>query len=167
MGAVNKVFLSLQLARYVCSVHSLNIHQYPSSLSFMPFQVAEDHSYVAQVQNIFSYFHGVPGFLLPHPTSSSPIIPFKLHEFNHCSPHYTPPSHTVHSSLSTMEHLYNTNFNQQLMITSSMSSLEALLSKLPSVVPTPSPPLLHLHDYSPLSFLSPHKPLELVGARRK
>lgn len=121
----------------------------------MAFQVAEDSSYVAQVQNIFSYCHGVPGFLLPHPTSSSPIIPFKLHEFNHCSPHYTPPSHTVHSSLSTMEHLYNINFNHQLMITPSMSTLEALLSKLPSVVPTPSPPLLHLHDYSPLEFSIP------------
>ncbi|XP_050257268.1 protein RICE SALT SENSITIVE 3-like isoform X3 [Quercus robur] len=120
-------------------------------------KVAEDPSYVAQVQNIFNYFHGVPGFLLPHPTSSSsPTTPFKLHEFNHWSPHYTSPSHTVHSSLSTMEHLYNINFNQQLMITPSMSSLEALLSKLPSVVPTPSPPLLHdLHDYSPLEFSIP------------
>ncbi|XP_030940705.1 protein RICE SALT SENSITIVE 3-like [Quercus lobata] len=119
-------------------------------------KVAEDPSYVAQVQNIFSYFHGVPGFLLPHPASSSPTTPFKLHEFNHWSPHYTSPSHTVHSSLSTMEHLYNINFNQQLMITPSMSSLEALLSKLPSVVPTPSPPLLHdLHDYSPLEFSIP------------
>lgn len=125
----------------------------------MAFQVAEDPSYVAQVQNIFSYFHGVPGFLLPHPTSSSPTTPFKLHEFNHWSPHYTSPSHTVHSSLSTMEHLYN-NFNQQLMITPSMSSLEALLSKLPSVVPTPSPPLLHLHDYSPLESI----PSQTIGA---
>lgn len=132
------------------SVHSLNIHYYPSSLSFMAFQVAEDPSYVAQVQNIFSYFHGVPGFLLPHPTT-----PFKLHEFNDCNPHYMSPFHTVHSSLPTMEHLYNINFNQQLMITPSMSSLEALLSKLPSVVPTPSPSLLHLHDYSPLEFSIP------------
>ena len=137
----------------VISVCSPTQYIYTSSLSFMPSQVEEDPSYVAQIQKQFSYFHGIHGFLLPHPTSSSPTIPFKLHElnFNHCNPHYTSPSH---SPLSTIDS-YNNNFNQPLMITPSMSSLEALLSKLPSVVPAPSPPaLFHLHD-SPLGFSIP------------
>ena len=85
----------------------------------------EDLSYVVMLRKKLSYIESIPGVLLPHPSSS--LYPLKAEGYN--TPEIWPP---FHGDLPVA-------YNQPLNITPSMSSLEALLSKLPSVVPVSSP----------------------------
>ncbi|KAJ3694928.1 hypothetical protein LUZ60_000305 [Juncus effusus] len=90
-------------------------------------KVLEDLSYVVLLRRKFSYLESIPGVLLPHPSSSA---------FSACpnGPESWPVSPT---GLIPQMEFFNP-FNNPVRIMPSMSSLEALLSKLPSVGPTPS-----------------------------
>ncbi|GLU03064.1 hypothetical protein SLE2022_202820 [Rubroshorea leprosula] len=114
-------------------------------------KVIEDQlSFVVPLRKGFSYIESIPGVLLPHPSPSA--FPFKADE-------YSGTLETCHypGTIAPQPQLYD-HFNQPMKITPSMRSLEALLSKLPSVVPPPasagycesqfvSPSQLHLEYY--------------------
>ncbi|CAN8244939.1 unnamed protein product [Cochlearia groenlandica] len=118
-------------------------------------KVIEDLSYVVMLRKKLSYIESIPGVLLPHPSSSG--YPF-INNNNS-----SPPSDTWHfpgvapPSSHQQQHFYHSHDHNHrfyhhhqssqavgavqpplplsMKITPSMSSLEALLSKLPSVVP--------------------------------
>ncbi|PIN16860.1 hypothetical protein CDL12_10476 [Handroanthus impetiginosus] len=119
-------------------------------------KVIEDLSYVVLLRKKFSYIESIPGVLLPHPSSSS--YPFKIDP-------YGPPTDQTwnfpNNLLPTNE--YYEHFSQQpIKITPSMSSLEALLSKLPSVVPAPPlQPQAHFGGQS-----HQWRPMELMGMEK-
>ncbi|KAK9074659.1 hypothetical protein SSX86_007257 [Deinandra increscens subsp. villosa] len=94
-------------------------------------KVIEDLNYVVMLRKKLSYIESIPGVLLPHP--SSLLYPYKSEAYN------MPEPWSLHggSNGSDLPLVYT----QPTNITPSMSSLEALLSKLPSVVPLSSPPL--------------------------
>ncbi|XP_043723815.1 protein RICE SALT SENSITIVE 3-like isoform X2 [Telopea speciosissima] len=144
-------------------------------------KVMEDLNYVVLLRKKFSYLESIPGVLLPHPSSSA--FPFKVEG---CSSAETWPANVALASPAmTTTEFYN-QYGQPIKITPSMSSLEALLSKLPSVVPSPSlsssgycestpQQLLSLHQPSsssrycesaPLQLLSSQQPLELMGTQK-
>ncbi|KAJ0436176.1 putative transcription factor MYC/MYB [Helianthus annuus] len=98
-------------------------------------KVIEDLNFVVMLRKKLSYIESIPGVLLPHPSSS--LYPFKPEGCN------MPEAWPFHggSGGSDLQAVYIPPTN----ITPSMSSLEALLSKLPSVVPVssstlPAPP---------------------------
>ncbi|CAI9278331.1 unnamed protein product [Lactuca saligna] len=95
-------------------------------------KVIEDLSYVVMLRKKLSYIESIPGVLLPHPSSS--LYPFRPEGYN------TPELWPFHGGSGGGSDL-PAAYNQPLNITPSMSSLEALLSKLPSVVPASSSPL--------------------------
>ncbi|KAF3561088.1 hypothetical protein DY000_02012900, partial [Brassica cretica] len=106
-------------------------------------KVIEDLSYVVMLRKKLSYIESIPGVLLPHPSSSGyPFInasPSDTWHFPGVAP--PPPSqpeyHQQRIYHSDHHHHFLMGHHQQPMkITPSMSSLEALLSKLPSVVPS-------------------------------
>ncbi|KAK4842660.1 hypothetical protein QYF36_025624 [Acer negundo] len=105
-------------------------------------KVIEDLSYVVLLRKKFSYIESIPGVLLPHPSSSA--YPFKV-DGDNCYGSTAVPDQSWHYNQGTTlaqppPEFYHDHhhFNQPMMkITPSMSSLEALLSKLPSVVPPP------------------------------
>lgn len=88
-------------------------------------QVVEDLSYVVLLRKKLSYIESIPGVLLPHPSSAA--YPLKM----------------INEAEANCSH-YQNNINlipqeyYDMRITPSMSSLEALLSKLPSVAPPSS-----------------------------
>ncbi|XP_076900522.1 protein RICE SALT SENSITIVE 3-like [Bidens hawaiensis] len=92
-------------------------------------------NYVLLLRKKFSYIESIPGVLLPHPSSSA--YPFKPEGYN-----ASEAWHFLGGNLTMVppppEYYHRYNYNQPLNITPSMSSLEALLSKLPSVVPVSS-----------------------------
>ncbi|ERM99527.1 transcription factor EMB1444 [Amborella trichopoda] len=105
-------------------------------------KVMEDLNYVVLLRKKFSYLGSIPGVLLPHPSSAAfplqgdggapsvphnwPFQPSIAPDSNTCHPEY-------HDYLSSM----NPNFHGSgIKIMPSMTSLEALLSKLPSVEPS-------------------------------
>ncbi|OIT31235.1 PREDICTED: transcription factor LHW-like [Nicotiana attenuata] len=97
-------------------------------------KVIEDLSYVVLLRKKFSYIESIPGVLLPHPSSSA--YPFKMDGYG------APPDAwhlqanlAVAATPAPAEFYEHLNHQQHMKITPSMSSLEALLSKLPSVVP--------------------------------
>ncbi|KAI3818151.1 hypothetical protein L1987_11954 [Smallanthus sonchifolius] len=97
-------------------------------------KVVEDLNFVVMLRKKLTYIESIPGVLLPHPSSS--FYPYKSEAYN------MPEAWSFHSGGSSggggdLPALYI----QPTNITPSMSSLEALLSKLPSVVPVSSPPL--------------------------
>ncbi|GJT32412.1 F-box domain containing protein [Tanacetum coccineum] len=94
-------------------------------------KVIEDLSYVVMLRKKLSYIESIPGVLLPHPSAS--LYPFKPEGYN--TPEAWPSFHGGVNDLAA------TPYNQPLNVTPSMSSLEALLSKLPSVVPVCSSPM--------------------------
>ncbi|PIA40434.1 hypothetical protein AQUCO_02500260v1 [Aquilegia coerulea] len=116
-------------------------------------KVMEDLNYIVLLRKKFHYLESIPGVLLPHPSSS--IYPFKTDP-----PETSWPFHPNLVPPQPME-FYN-HFNQPVKITPSMSSLEALLSKLPSVVPTTSPSSSGYCESSQ-QFLSSQRPLDLMG----
>ncbi|KAK4261285.1 hypothetical protein QN277_004307 [Acacia crassicarpa] len=93
-------------------------------------KVIEDLSYVVQLRLKLSYIESIPGVLLPHPSSSSSSSPSSSYALGYYGvsdqkwPHVQPEPF---------------QYDPYLNLSPSMSSLEALLSKLPSVVP-PHPP---------------------------
>nr|XP_025699430.1 protein CLEC16A homolog isoform X3 [Arachis hypogaea] len=118
-------------------------------------KVIEDLSYVVLLRKKFSYIESIPGVLLPHPSSSA--YPYKVegvvgygnipehvnHHHHHWHHHFQgtvipPPTPSTAAELFYDHHFNNGNSTMALKITPSMSSLEALLSKLPSVVPPQS-----------------------------
>jgi len=113
-----------------------------SLLLYVHKKVAEDLSYVVLLRKKFAYLESIPGVLLPHPSSSG--IPISVAQ-EHWSPYAGPAPPTA----ATPMELHDQYLSQQAMrITPSMSSLEALLSKLPSVGPaTPSGPASSLGYY--------------------
>ncbi|KAG5062040.1 hypothetical protein AAZX31_02G030700 [Glycine max] len=131
-------------------------------------KVIEDLSYVVLLRKKFSYIESIPGVLLPHPSSSA--YPYKveggggygaLEQWQHF--HGISNNHHHHhlSSSPQQAELYDHHaghFNLPLKITPSMSSLEALLSKLPSVVP-PS-------TQQQQSLLPSQRPLEFMGMQK-
>ncbi|XP_059656025.1 protein RICE SALT SENSITIVE 3-like isoform X2 [Cornus florida] len=123
-------------------------------------KVIEDLNYVVILKKKLSYIESIPGVLLPHPSSSSSEHSFKMdgygfgaHEAWHFHTNLVPPT----------EVLVHDHFNQPVrVITPSMSSLEALLSKLPSVVPPPPSPLtLSYGEARPLPLLS-ERPMKMA-----
>ncbi|WVZ09817.1 hypothetical protein V8G54_014347 [Vigna mungo] len=126
-------------------------------------KVIEDLSYVVLLRKKFSYIESIPGVLLPHPSSSA--YPYKV-EGGYGVPEQW---HFQGNHLAPQAELYENHFNMPLKITPSMSSLEALLSKLPSVVPPPhptQPPQSHHHHHQLLA--SPQqRPLEFMGSMQK
>jgi hypothetical protein len=82
---------------------------------------------VVLLRRKFSYLESIPGVLLPHPSSSA---------FPTCTSGPDSWSMGPTGLVPPME-LYD-SFNNPVRIMPSMSSLEALLSKLPSVGPSPS-----------------------------
>ncbi|KAE8023424.1 hypothetical protein FH972_009118 [Carpinus fangiana] len=106
-------------------------------------KVIEDLSYVVLLRKKFSYIESIPGVLLPHPSSSAyPCSPEAWH---------------FQGSLAPPAEFYE-QYNQPLRVTPSMSSLEALLSKLPSVVPPTTPPQSQ--------FMSSQRALEFMGMEK-
>ncbi|XP_019157939.1 PREDICTED: uncharacterized protein LOC109154657 [Ipomoea nil] len=108
-------------------------------------KVIEDLSYVVLLRKKLSYIESIPGVLLPHPSSAA--YPMKIDGYG-LSPEAWPPHFQANIVAAPPAEYYDhfNNNNQppaaaMMKITPSMSSLEALLSKLPSVVPTgPSMP---------------------------
>ncbi|CAH8388173.1 unnamed protein product [Eruca vesicaria subsp. sativa] len=104
-------------------------------------KVIEDLSYVVMLRKKLSYIESIPGVLLPHPSSSGyPFINTSTSDTWHFPGVAPPPSqleyHQQRIYHSDQHHHFLMDQHQQPMkITPSMSSLEALLSKLPSVVP--------------------------------
>ncbi|CAH9146607.1 unnamed protein product [Cuscuta epithymum] len=119
-------------------------------------KVIEDLSYVVLLRKKLSYIESIPGVLLPHPSSSPaygvtpPQEPWLSHFPAANIMAAAPPSeyydHSQPAAAAAM----------MVKITPSMSSLEALLSKLPSVLPVPG-------NYSddPSHYLGP--PQEMVA----
>lgn len=108
----------------------------------------------------FSYIESIPGVLLPHPSSSA--FPTKMDGYGAADAwHYQ-------ASLAPQAEFYDHHYNQPpLKITPSMSSLEALLSKLPSVVPPPAHTLVHSpHHNHQLVSSSQRPPLEFLVMER-
>lgn len=97
-------------------------------------KVMEDLSFIVLLRKKFAYLESIPGVLLPHPSSSTfPLrIDSQMPESWQlpiprgalATPPAAPPSFDLYD-----------HFSQQMRIAPSMSSLEALLSKLPSVGP--------------------------------
>ncbi|KAH7515747.1 protein RICE SALT SENSITIVE 3 [Ziziphus jujuba] len=128
-------------------------------------KVIEDLSHVVMLRKKFSYIESIPGVLLPHPSSSAfPAV--KVDGYG--NPAEAAAWHFQASLAPPTDQFYD-HYNNQLplKITPSMSSLEALLSKLPSVVPPP-----HHHPTQALqsqfvSSSSSHRPLEFnMGMER-
>ncbi|KAL5987603.1 hypothetical protein ACLOJK_035352 [Asimina triloba] len=123
-----------------------------SNVGINSLKVVEDLSYVVLLRKKFSYLENIPGVLLPHPSSSG--FPFKVDSCN-------PPDSWSYQGLQPHPAEYHDQFNQPLKITPSMTSLEALLSKLPPVEPAPSGSPSGYYE-APL-YISSQRPLELMG----
>ncbi|XP_042501778.1 protein RICE SALT SENSITIVE 3-like isoform X2 [Macadamia integrifolia] len=123
-------------------------------------KVMEDLNYVVLLRKKFSYLESIPGVLLPHPSSST-AFPFKVEG---CSSADWPVNPALAAPAMTATEFYN-QYGQPIKITPSMSSLEALLSKLPSVVPSQSPSSSGYCDTTPqqLHLLSSHQPPSSSG----
>lgn len=127
-------------------------------------KVIEDLSYVVLLRKKFSYIESIPGVLLPHPSSSA--YPYKG-EGGYGAPeqwHFQGNNHHLASPQGEQlyEHHHHHFNNLPLKITPSMSSLEALLSKLPSVVPPTTQPSSH-HQQQLLPSSQQQRPLEFMG----
>lgn len=97
------------------------------------FQVMEDLAYAVLLRKRFNYLESIPGVLLPHPSSSA--FPFNVEGCY--GPENTSEFRATAAPPQPME-VYN-HLSPPVRITPSMSSLEALLSKLPPVCPMPPP----------------------------
>ncbi|KAL5723644.1 hypothetical protein ACHQM5_007018 [Ranunculus cassubicifolius] len=118
-------------------------------------RVLEDPSFVVILQKKFSYLESIPGVLLPHPLSSA--FPYKVDGY------YTQNTWPPQPTMNPPTEFYD-QFGQPVKITPSMSSLDALLAKLPSVVPVTSPSTSSSgYCESIPQFLSSNRPLELGG----
>ncbi|GMH27628.1 hypothetical protein Nepgr_029471 [Nepenthes gracilis] len=117
-------------------------------------KVIEDLSYVVSLRKKFSYIESIPGVLFPHPSSSA----------FHCMANRHSRPETWHNQAllaPPIEYAYD----HFMKITPSMRSLEALLSKLPSVVPAPpsQPPMMCGCELQQQFLASPNRPPELLS----
>ncbi|KAL1221042.1 Protein RICE SALT SENSITIVE 3 [Cardamine amara subsp. amara] len=118
-------------------------------------KVVEDLSYVVMLRKKLSYIESIPGVLLPHPSSSGyPFINASPSDTWHfpgvAPPPQQQPEHQFYHSHDHNHRFLMAHQNHpqaaapplplSMKITPSMSSLEALLSKLPSVVPPATQP---------------------------
>ncbi|KAF3792057.1 Transcription factor [Nymphaea thermarum] len=118
-------------------------------------KVIEDINYVLLLRKKFSYIGSIPGVLLPHPSSAALPIQNEGCAFVPDNNWPIPVSPTTPMTVSHADQytdyltlVSNLHDHDQLKITPSMTSLEALLSKLPSVEPAPSG---RLANYEPSS----------------
>ncbi|KAG8366179.1 hypothetical protein BUALT_Bualt17G0049700 [Buddleja alternifolia] len=119
-------------------------------------KVIEDLSYVVLLRKKLSYIESIPGVLLPHPSSSAYTSKIDAYGAPQESWHYQ-------NNLLPPNEYYDHSAHQPMKITPSMSSLEALLSKLPSVVP--GPPSAHFEAQN--HYLSTTtRPMELMGVEK-
>ncbi|KAI3452763.1 hypothetical protein Pfo_009426 [Paulownia fortunei] len=118
-------------------------------------KVIEDLSYVVLLRKKFSYIESIPGVLLPHPSSAA--YPFQIDAYG------APPEAWHFQNNSLPPNGFCDHFPHQPMnLTPSMSSLEALLSKLPSVAPVSSSAHFEAQD----QYLSTPRPIELMGVEK-
>ncbi|KAK4785879.1 hypothetical protein SAY86_002568 [Trapa natans] len=123
-------------------------------------KVIEDLNFVVLLRKRFSYIESIPGVLLPHPSSSP--YPYKIDG----SQHGPPPADSWHLQTAAVPAVVAADHHQfydsaafgghqtpPMMITPSMSSLEALLSKLPSVVPPDGQHQFGAPRRTPLEFM--------------
>ncbi|XP_027099495.2 protein RICE SALT SENSITIVE 3-like [Coffea eugenioides] len=121
-------------------------------------KVVEDLSYVVLLRKKFGYIESIPGVLLPHPSSAA--YPFKIDGYGATEGWHFQGNLAPHAE-------YYDHLHQPMKITPSMSSLEALLSKLPSVVvPASSPPMPAYNGEAPPQYLMMNKPMELMGTEK-
>ncbi|GAB2297328.1 hypothetical protein Dimus_031438 [Dionaea muscipula] len=117
-------------------------------------KVIEDLSHVVLLRKKFSYIESIPGVLLPHPSSAA---------FPYSADIYGNPDlwHYNGTMAPPIKYSYD-HFSQPMKITPSMSSLEALLSKLPSVAPTPQSlqPMLYVCESHQQLLASTNTPPE-------
>ena len=128
----------------------------------------EDLSYVVLLRKKFGYIESIPGVLLPHPSSS--MYPFKAEGYNSSEAWHFPTANLSVVPPPEFCYRYNYNDHQPLNITPSMSSLEALLSKLPSVVPVTSspPPVPPFCEAAPPQYVAAtSRPVEFWGVEAK
>jgi len=165
LGAVHKVFpLLLSLSLTFGKIYFTTLLMTHGTMStfmslWMELKVIEDLSYVVLLRKKFSYIESIPGVLLPHPSSSA--YPCKV-EGGYGVPEQW---HFQGNHLAPQAELYENHFNLPLKITPSMSSLEALLSKLPSVVPPPHP--IQPQSHHQLLASPQQRPLEFMGSMQK
>ncbi|XP_073053806.1 protein RICE SALT SENSITIVE 3-like isoform X1 [Primulina eburnea] len=120
-------------------------------------KVIEDLSYVVVLRKKFSYIESIPGVLLPHPSSSA-AYPFQIDAYG--APQDIQAWHFQNNLI--QPHQFHDH--QPMKITPSMSSLEALLSKLPSVVPmSSSSPCVEAHAH----YLSTSRHMELMEVEKE
>ncbi|CAI0386072.1 unnamed protein product [Linum tenue] len=111
-------------------------------------KVVEDLSYVVTLRKKLSYIESIPGVLLPHPSSSAayPMLPPPPLPHHYEAAYFgggggpvvpLPPADESFYVDGQQMMMMNSN-SRSYKIAPSMSSLQALLSKLPSVVPQPS-----------------------------
>ncbi|KAG8076169.1 hypothetical protein GUJ93_ZPchr0006g41356 [Zizania palustris] len=106
-------------------------------------KVAEDLSYVVLLRRKFGYLESIPGVLLPHPSSAGAAYSggggcvVGPPDAAAAWPGMMPPELYVDPYCAAAGVAGPSPASMQIM--PSMSSLEALLSKLPSVVPAPQP----------------------------
>ncbi|KAG8072360.1 hypothetical protein GUJ93_ZPchr0006g41893 [Zizania palustris] len=97
-------------------------------------KVAEDLSYVVTLRRKFSYLESIPGVLLPHPSSAS--FPGGMPDAPSWAPGGVGPPMELYDPYYNGQAAAAAEAAAQMHVVPSMSSLEALLSKLPSVGPT-------------------------------
>ncbi|TYH84604.1 hypothetical protein ES332_D02G207900v1 [Gossypium tomentosum] len=124
-------------------------------------KVIEDLSYVVLLRKKFSYIESIPGVLLSHPSSSA--YPFKVDAYGTPEAWAHFPAGTTIAPPPPPE--FYDHFNQPMKITPSMSSLEALLSKLPSVVP-PQASSGYCESHPQSQFQSSQRPVEYIGMEK-
>ncbi|PKU77777.1 hypothetical protein MA16_Dca005609 [Dendrobium catenatum] len=98
--------------------------------------VMEDLSFIVFLRKKFAYLESIPGVLLPHPSSSTVPVRIDGQLSDNWAAAPIPREALAASAMAPTFDLYD-HFSQQMKIAPSMSSLEALLSKLPSVGPAP------------------------------
>jgi len=101
-------------------------------------QVAEDLSYVVMLRRKFGYLESIPGVLLPHPSSAAFPAAARCSVAGPAAEAAAwswPPGLVVPPPMELYDPYSHQAAAAQMHIVPSMSSLEALLSKLPSVDP--------------------------------
>ncbi|RRT65935.1 hypothetical protein BHM03_00013585 [Ensete ventricosum] len=110
-------------------------------------KVMEDLSLVILLRKKFDYLESIPGVLLPHPSSSACPMRIEACTLPQNWPAFPPVEFYDHFS------------PQMRVVTPSMSSLDALLSKLPPVGLPPPTPVASLPGYFEMPVLvQPQKP---------
>ncbi|KAG0471905.1 hypothetical protein HPP92_016451 [Vanilla planifolia] len=122
-------------------------------------KVVEDVGFVVSLRKKFAYLETIPGVLLPHPSSS--IVHVGTDVAALPPVHWPPITGTISAPAAPQKAELYHPFGHTVSISPSIGSLEALLSKLPSVgpvVPGPAP--------APLPLGCSDVPLVAAGSSR-